>query len=345
MTVVAGAGMAGLVTAARLRELGRAVTVLEKGDRAGGSMLLSSGVIWRHRSLEAFRDDCPGGDPRLQRLIVERLDDALDWLERVALPASEADSGNPRTVGRRFDPRRLTEALAREVSLSRALTELPDEPVVLATGGFAARLARERGLPLRAAPWSEGDGLRLAQERGAGLTNGMDEFYGRALPAPPARIDERDFVRAAQLYGRFATVLDDRDRPVFRGEPAWSETDLVQAIAKQPGGTAWYWVDPDALAERVRERTVGEMIAVAQELGGEVRHGPRVGVKVVAAVTQTLGGLRVDEQARVLDADGRPIEGLYAAGVDAGGIATGGYASGLAAALVLGLAAAESIRR
>ena len=32
-----------------------------------------------------------------------------------------------------------------------------------------------------------------------------------------------------------------------------------------------------------------------------------------------------------------------AAGVDAGGIATGGYASGLATALVLGLAAAESI--
>jgi predicted oxidoreductase len=66
-------------------------------------------------------------------------------------------------------------------------------------------------------------------------------------------------------------------------------------------------------------------------------------VKVVAAVTHTLGGLRVDERARVLDTDGRPVAGLYAAGVDSGGIATGGYASGLATALVLGLAAAESI--
>jgi len=45
----------------------------------------------------------------------------------------------------------------------------------------------------------------------------------------------------------------------------------------------------------------------------------------------------------VLDADGAPIEALYAAGVDAGGVATGGYASGLAQALVLGLAAAESV--
>jgi fumarate reductase flavoprotein subunit len=45
----------------------------------------------------------------------------------------------------------------------------------------------------------------------------------------------------------------------------------------------------------------------------------------------------------VLDEQGAPVPGLYAAGVDAGGWSTGGYASGLAAALVLGLAAAESL--
>jgi predicted oxidoreductase len=44
----------------------------------------------------------------------------------------------------------------------------------------------------------------------------------------------------------------------------------------------------------------------------------------------------------VLDEQGNPLDGLYAAGVDAGGISTGGYASGLAAALVLGRSAAES---
>jgi predicted oxidoreductase len=60
-------------------------------------------------------------------------------------------------------------------------------------------------------------------------------------------------------------------------------------------------------------------------------------------VTHTIGGLRVDAHARVLDEHGDAIDGLYAAGVDAGGVATGGYASGLAQALVLGLAAAESI--
>ena len=48
-----------------------------------------------------------------------------------------------------------------------------------------------------------------------------------------------------------------------------------------------------------------------------------------------------NERARVLDPDGRPLDGLYAAGADAGGVSTGGYASGLASALVLGRAAAE----
>jgi predicted oxidoreductase len=66
-------------------------------------------------------------------------------------------------------------------------------------------------------------------------------------------------------------------------------------------------------------------------------------VHVQAAITHTIGGLRVDEHARALREDGAPVEGLYAAGADAGGISAGGYASGLASALVLGLAAAEHI--
>jgi hypothetical protein len=59
---------------------------------------------------------------------------------------------------------------------------------------------------------------------------------------------------------------------------------------------------------------------------------------VAAAVTHTVGGLQVGTDARVVG-----LEGIWAAGVDAGGVATGGYSSGLAQALVLGLAAAETI--
>jgi succinate dehydrogenase/fumarate reductase flavoprotein subunit len=336
--------MAGLVAAARLRQLGREAVVLEKGTRAGGSMVLSSCMMWRHRELEAFRADCPAGDPALQALVWERLDDALRWLESLGAPVVARDTGNPLTTGVRFEPRGLAEALVQAAGGVRLSTPLgePDGEVVLATGGFGVRLASERGLAVRAARWSEGDGLAFALARGAALTPGQDEFYGRAMPAPPARWGEADFVRAAQLYGRFARLVDDEGRPLFAGEPAWHENDLAQALARVP--SAWLVVEDDLLGARVRERTVADMVRVAEELGGEVRReGGTTAVRVRAGVTHTIGGLRVDERARVVDESGAPVPGLHAAGADAGGIFTGGYGSGLAAALVLGLAAADDL--
>jgi fumarate reductase flavoprotein subunit len=349
--LVAGAGMAGLCAAARARELGQTPTVVEKGSRPGGSMLLSSGVVWRYRSLEDFRRACPAGDPGLQRQVVERLDDALFWLESLGAPVSSKQTKNPRTLGWRFEPRALTDALlgaAGDVQLGRAL--LPgtktrfEPPVLLATGGFPVRLARERGLALRSNPWSEGDGIDFANEHGAATTAGLNEFYGRAMPAPPARWGEPEYVRLAQLYGHVARVLDERGAELDVSPDDWSENGLVQEIARR-GGTAWYLVAPNELGQPTPYGTIGQAIERARLAGGTVeeREDGTIAVHVAAAVTHTIGGLAIDERTRVLDEEGTPVEGLYAAGVDAGGISTGGYASGLAAALVLGLIAAETL--
>jgi fumarate reductase flavoprotein subunit len=359
---IAGAGMAGLVAAARARELGLDAVVLEKGDRAGGSMLISSCVVWRYRTFDDFRRECPGGDAELQRLVWERLDDGLAWLESLGAPVVTRETGNPLTVGVRFEPRRLTEALVRaagDVRLGQPLADDAAPPVLLATGGFAVDLARRRGLLLRGNRWSEGDGLRFARDRGAAVVGDLEEFYGRNMPAPPAGFGEEDFVRLAQLYGRHALVVDEDGDAFAPDPPSWSETDLVQATARRPRGRAWYVVDGRALLERVRGRAVEEFVRAAEEAGGTVRRAdslsglrlplppsdklrepPFAAVHVQAGVTHTIGGLRVDTSARVLDEAGEPIEGLYAAGADVGGISTGGYASGLASALVLGLAAA-----
>src|SRR5207302_9701800 len=180
--VIAGAGMAGLCAAARARELGAAPIVYEKGDRPGGSMLLSSCVVWRFRDWGDFRAECPTGDERLQRLVRERLDDGIAWLEALGAPGSAHETGNPRTVGKRFEPRGLTDVLVRAADDVR-LGETTDEPTVLATGGFQGnrQLVTKHIHPggtlrLRANPWSEGDGLRFALARGAALSAGMDEF-------------------------------------------------------------------------------------------------------------------------------------------------------------------------
>ena len=347
--------MAGLCAAARARELGLEAVVYEKGNRPGGSMLLSSCVVWRYRTVDEFRAECPGGDPRLQQLIVDRLDDALAWLESVGAPVVWEETGNPRTVGKRFDPRGLTDALVRVAGEVRVETPFPrtDEPLILATGGYPVRFARERRLLVRSNPWSEGDGVGFGVERGAARSSGLDEFYGRAMPAPPAEITETRFVELAQLYGSYALVLNELGEEFAPDPISWAETDLVQAIARQPGGRAWYVVDEQTLDVEVRGRTVSEMIEAARAAGGTVLTAAELGfdlpdsyryaVHVAAGVTHTIGGLSVDDRARVLREDGSAIDGLLAAGVDAGGISTGGYASGLATALVLGLTAAEEL--
>ena len=324
MPTVAGAGMAGLVAAARLRELGVEPRVVEKGTRAGGSMLLSSCVVWRHLEWEQFRAECPRGDERLQRLIWERLDDALAWLESLGAEPVWRDTENPLTTGRRYDPRALTALLARDVELGTPLPDDVETPLLLATGGFPVRLARERGLLLRANPWSEGDGLDFARARGAELAGDLGEFYGRVMPAPPTHVDEQDFVKLSQLYGGEARVFTDDWREITPPHVAWHESDLAQALPPR----AWFLV-----AE------TNDRIEAARAAGAEViDREDGIAIRIAPAVTHTLGGLRVDEHARVVGADG-----IWAAGVDAGGIASGGYASGLAQALVLGLAAAESI--
>jgi succinate dehydrogenase/fumarate reductase flavoprotein subunit len=168
--------MAGLCAAARASELDAEPVVLEKGSRPGGSMLLSSCVVWRYRTFEDFRAECPGGDEDLQRAVFDGFDEALEWLVSLGPKVVWEDTPNPRTTGKRFDPRSLTDVLVKAAGDVSLEAELPrDEfPLVLATGGFAVRYAREHGLLVRCNPWSEGDGLDFAQKRGADLAGDLD---------------------------------------------------------------------------------------------------------------------------------------------------------------------------
>ena len=209
-------------------------------------------------------------------------------------------------------------------------------------------IAPAASLRLRANPWSVGDGLEHALGRGAALTTGMDEFYGRNMP--DASWDETQFVSASQLYGRFARIFDEEGTEFFaaatsRGRRRTSSRRLHGGR----GARAYYVLDEEALGQRVRDRTVAEIVESApsearmraRDLPFDPPAGAVEAVRVVASITHTIGGLQADDRARVLREDGTAIDGLWAAGVDAGGLATGGYASGLAQALVLGLAAAE----
>ena len=117
----------------------------------------------------------------------------------------------------------------------------------------------------------------------------------------------------------------------FAGFPYWKGMKYLS-----PRARAWFTVPRERLGERVRDRTVAEMVDAAEAAGAPVRRAEDdVTVETVAGVTTTLGGLAIDEHAGV-------APGVFASGADAGGIATGGYASGLAAALVFGRIAARA---
>jgi hypothetical protein len=215
--------------------------------------------------------------------------------------------------------------------------------LVLATGGFHASpelLAQHvtteaPSLVLRGNPWSSGDGLRVGLERGAAAGGGLDEIYGRAMPAIDRPLREAEYVPLSQLYASFARVENDAGE-TYEGEVHWSEIDVVQWLASQPGARGRFVVPDENLDEAVRGRSVADMIGAAEKAGARVEwRSEETVIPIRVGVTQTLGGLSGE------DGGTRVTDGVFACGADLGGVSTGGYSSGLAAALVTGLAAAE----
>ena len=77
---------------------------------------------------------------------------------------------------------------------------------------------------------------------------------------------------------------------------------------------------------------------------GPLERGPFYAVKVVMGSLGTFAGLRVNDQAQVLDAQGQPIVGLYAGGNDLSSMMSGHYPSGgitLGPAMTFGFIAAH----
>src|SRR5215212_5876050 len=305
--VIAGGGLAGLTAALRAAQLGARVTLLEKGANLGGSFVYSSGYVWSYADLPTFRREAPGGDIALQRLILKRLGSCLTWLEGAGGTLLTRATGNPITFGARFDPERTIAALVQRVEASggEILTnhafealleddagrvtgvlaqfsggkrEYDADAVILASGGFAADpelvgrhiIGGPGRMRVRAHPRSTGDGFRAALQKGALASAGLDEFYGRNLPAPPADFPPERFVEVSQLYGRYAVAVNASGRRYADEGADWSETALTRATALQPGLYAWYVLDARGLEGRVRERTAKEMVETAKSTGGPV---------------------------------------------------------------------------
>lgn len=97
------------------------------------------------------------------------------------------------------------------------------------------------------------------------------------------------------------------------------KADTIEELADHFG------IDKDQLLETVK--TFNENSKKEEDpdfnlrmLGWTIEEGPFYMLKAAPAVHHTMGGLKINKEAQVLDKEGNPIEGLYAAGEVTGGI-------------------------
>ncbi|TDD01940.1 FAD-binding dehydrogenase [Saccharopolyspora terrae] len=182
-------------------------------------------------------------------------------------------------------------------------------------------------------------GERFVDE-GADFRNYTYAKYGREILRQPG--------------GRAFQLFDAKTRPLLRAEEydshpiAAAQADTLPELAEALG------IDTDRLARTARE--FNESIVDA-EFDPAVKDGraahveppksnwalaldtpPYCGFAVGCGITFTFGGLHVDADARVLDASGSPIAGLFACGEMVGGLFSGNYpgGSGLTSGAVFG---------
>lgn len=128
--------------------------------------------------------------------------------------------------------------------------------------------------------------------------------------------------------------------------------DTIEELAEAAG------VSPTGLAETVAKYNaalaagaIGSLMPLRSSKSGmptPIVQPPFLAIPICPAITNTMGGVAINADAQVLDRNGLPISGLYAAGGATGGLEGGGslgYVGGLIKASVFGLRAAEHAAR
>ena len=147
------------------------------------------------------------------------------------------------------------------------------------------------------------------------------DVLGRAREGTPKPVQAfldngEDFVQATDLR-----ALVDKMNGVTGGEPK-IEYDVVarEVLARDAEITNTFTKDLQIAAMRNARTYLGDkLIRVARPHRLlDPNAGPLIAVRLVVLTRKTLGGLATDLDARVLDASGSPVPGLYAAGESAG---------------------------
>ena len=182
--------------------------------------------------------------------------------------------------------------------------------------GSSTRTSRpRRRCGCAANPWSTGDGLEHALDRGAALSAG----HRRVLRPQHARrgVGRGEFVAAvAAVRALRAHLRRGRRRVLPAGDVSWSETNVVQATARRPGARAYYLLDERG-ARRARARADGRRDGRARAAEARVAArraavpppaGTVAAVRVAPRSRTRSAGCAIDER-RACSTDGRRSTG------------------------------------
>ena len=191
------------------------------------------------------------------------------------------------------------------------------------------------------------DGRRFVDE-GADFRNYTYAKYGAEILRQPGGI-------AYQVFDAQSLHLLRPEEYASKGVTK-VESETLRGLAKELG------IDEDRFAATIQEFnaaiTAGRFDPTVKDdcrtegleppkshWARPVNAAPFVAFPVTCGITFTFGGVRIDRDARVLTADGRPVPGLYAAGELVGGLFYFNYpgGAGLTAGSVFGRIAGRSV--
>ena len=261
-----------------------------------------------------------------------------------------------------------------QVKTPKGMETINAKSVILATGGFGANhkmvekyRPKLKGFSTTNHPGATGDGIVLAQQVGAGLTDiEQIQIHPTVIKKNGALISESMRARGGFLLNkngkRFTNELLTRD--------VVSANEL-----KQPGGIAYLVIDnsiysknkmaQNYTAEKLMTKCdtiadVAKLIGVdpkvvqasfdqyhkafdnkKDDLFGRpemlirMDQAPYFVAEVTPGIHHTMGGVKIDPQAEVLTPEKKPIPGLFAAGEVTGGVHGGNRIGGNAVADII----------
>jgi succinate dehydrogenase/fumarate reductase flavoprotein subunit len=308
--LVLGGGMAGLSAAAWAVRHGGSAILVEKGVLGGSAA--RAGFVWTAPSYDALREAIPHGDPELARVLVDEFPAAVDWIRSLDIevqpPVTVLRFGRGHQVQManylhtcemtlRDDPHSdvllggdAERLIVEDGAVRGAVVRLPSGEAreiraghtLLATGGFGGNPdlreqlihPQARDLPLRANPFSRGDGLRLAREAGAAFGPEDAGFYGH-LMASNVELREEDDYAALSLFQSEHAVLFNLDAERFVDETVGDHLTTL-ALLEQPEARGL--LISDARAQELLSKPYVEGIRPTDFFDNVYRRGARAAI-------------------------------------------------------------------